>query len=36
LQGRTVCDIALAWLLTFPAAMLLGMALFTLFRWLVP
>ena len=36
LQGRTVRDIALAWLLTFPAAMILGMALFMLFRWLVP
>jgi phosphate/sulfate permease len=36
LQRRTVRDIALAWLFTFPAAMLLGMILFALFRWLVP
>src|SRR5436309_16007727 len=34
LQGRTVRNIALAWVLTLPVLMLLAGGLFLLFRWI--
>ena len=36
LQHDTIRKIAIAWILTFPAAMLLAAALFTLFRQVIP